>query len=62
MLSSINCISNNQICREPKYDRNEKDDLKLALDYLFEFKEKLNNLHPNVLYIIEKLLQSPHIR
>ena len=44
------------------YDRNEKDDLKLALDYLFEFKEKLNNLHPNVLYIIEKLLQSPHIR
>ncbi len=62
MLSSMNCGQVNTICREPKYDRNEKDDLKLGLDYLWEFKEKLNNLHPNVLYTIEKLLQHSTMR
>lgn len=57
MLSSINCETVGQICREPRYDRNEKEDLKLALDYLWEFKEKLNKLHPNVTYTIERMLQ-----
>ncbi len=41
-----------------RIERNEKEDLKLGIDYLWEFKEKLNKLHPQVTYTIEKLLQN----
>lgn len=46
------------VCREPRFDRNVKEDLKTAFEYLYEFKDKLNKLHPDVIYIIEKLLQN----
>ncbi len=46
-----------QIAHEPRYDRNEQEDLKLAIDYIYELKKKLNQLHPNVSYLAEHMLQ-----
>ncbi len=45
-----------------KYSRCEKDDLKVAIDALYEFRKKLDELHPSVIDIIEKLLQKEHYR
>ena len=42
---------------ENKYSRNEMQDVIKAIEYLYEFKEKLNKLHPCVIDIIENLLQ-----
>lgn len=63
MLRNINGLSA-QVCmkeetsRMPnRYDRNEKDDLKAAIDALYEFKKRLDELHPNCLDIIETMLQ-----
>lgn len=43
---------------EAQHKRNELDDLKKGMEYLYEFKEKLLKLHPIVVDVIEKLLQS----
>jgi len=40
-----------------RYTRNEKDDLKVAIDALYEFKRKLDDLHPNVERCISNMLQ-----
>jgi hypothetical protein len=47
-----------QQCRDSKYDRDTQEDLKTAIDYLFEFKQKLSKLHPDVTSIIEHMLQA----
>jgi len=64
MLSSLNCFSSAQRCetvntpmRDDRYDRNEQEDLKLAIDHLYEFKAKLNKLHPGVMNKVEDMLQ-----
>lgn len=62
MLSSLNCYSTercevNAPMRDSRYDRNEQEDLKLAIDHLYEFKAKLNKLHPGVLSRVEDMLQ-----
>jgi hypothetical protein len=44
---------------EDRYGRNELDDMKRGLEYLYEFKEKLAKLHPNVMDAIENMLQRP---
>lgn len=62
MLSQINIGDYQGIAREPRYDRCEQEDLKTAIDYMYEFKQKLAKLHPNVFYIIERMLQNPHPR
>lgn len=60
MLSSY-CFNQNEPIPQPSgqvnYQRNLKDDLKTALDLLFEFKEKIDKLHPNTKEIIEQMLQ-----
>lgn len=62
MLSSLNC-NQAQRCEvsaprmDDRYERNEQEDLKLAIDHLYEFKAKLNKLHPGVLDKIELMLQ-----
>lgn len=38
--------------------RDQREDLKLALDYLYAFKDKLSYLHPSVLPIIETMLKA----
>jgi hypothetical protein len=58
----------NQVCQsemrpsslhEDRYARNEKEDLKTGIDYLYEFREKLNKLHPFVIDLIDQMLQRP---
>lgn len=64
MLSSLNCHQGQaQRCEvnaprmDDRYERNEQEDLKLAIDHLYEFKAKLNKLYPGVLDKIENMLQ-----
>lgn len=56
----------NMPCEAPKmahtvsrYERNEKDDIKTAIDALYEFKRKLDELHPTCTEVIENMLQRP---
>ena len=64
MLHSFNCAPPQRlnetigISRDDRYDRNEQEDLKLAIDYLYEFKAKLNKLHPSILDKIQHMLQT----
>lgn len=44
------------------WSRNEKDDMKEAIDLLYSFKEKLGKLHPNCINLIEQMLQNRHYR
>jgi len=44
---------------ESRYERNELEDMKKGIEYLYEFKEKLSKLHPNVLDRMEDILQRP---
>lgn len=39
------------------YDRNEKEDMKLAMEYLYEFNEKLGKLHPMCREMMHHILQ-----
>lgn len=44
--------------REPYlYERDELGDVKKAIEYFYEFKEKLNKLNPIVLDVIDSLFQ-----
>ena len=43
---------------QDRWRRNEKEDLKTAIDYLYEFKKKIDELHPSCLDIIHKMLQN----
>lgn len=43
--------------QQTKYNRNEKDDMKKAIELLYEFTEKLRELHPNCIDMIENMLQ-----
>ena len=57
----------NQICMqaeaprplhsEDKWQRNEQEDMKKAIEYLYEFREKLSKLHPVALEAIDMMLQ-----
>lgn len=42
---------------EELYKRNEQEDVKKAIEYLYEFKEKLSKLHPMATMVIEQILQ-----
>ncbi len=42
--------------QENKYNRNEKEDMKKAIEFLYEFAEKLRELHPNCTDMIENML------
>ena len=47
-------------CKEPKgWLRNEKEDMITAIEYLYDFKKKLSELHPTVMEAIEHMLQRP---
>ncbi len=65
MLRQINSTTDFSCCTHAPIDelkdrwrRNEKEDLKLAIDYLYEFKKKMDELHPTCLDIIHKMLQN----
>ena len=64
MLRQINnsvCDSQPPLSQEPpgRWSRNELQDMQKGLEHLYEFKEKLSKLHPNVLDAIENMLQRP---
>jgi hypothetical protein len=44
---------------EDKWQRNEIEDMKKGIEFLYEFKEKLSKLHPIVSDAIETMLQRP---
>jgi len=45
---------------DDRYSRNIKEDIKVAMDLLFQFKEGMEKLHPECSSLIEKLLQNPN--
>lgn len=47
---------------ESLYQRNEKDDVKSAIELLYEFKKKLSELHPIAQEVIDKIIQREHYR
>lgn len=44
---------------EDRWQRNEREDIKAAIDCLYEFREKLAKLHPMAMEIIEEMMQRP---
>lgn len=46
-----------EIKPDDRYSRSIKDDMKIAMELLFQFKEGIEKLHPECSYLIEKLLQ-----
>lgn len=52
-----------QTCSQPSvpnnWNRDEQEDMKKGIEYLYEFKKKLRDLHPTVLDAIENILQRP---
>lgn len=44
---------------EDRYARNECEDLKKGIEYLYEFREKLSKLHPVAMEAIDQMLQRP---
>ncbi len=61
MNASPICSSNDiHPAQQPsRYSRNEKDDIKIAIDALYDFKKKLDELHPACVDIIENMMQRP---
>lgn len=63
MLRQINCESReNTTLPQPsmhpdRWDRCEKEDMKEAIDALYEFKKKLMKLHPNCVELMNNMLQ-----
>lgn len=54
----LECASIPMPAHEPsRYQRNECEDLKKGVEYLYEFKGKLSKLHPLVVDAIENMLQ-----
>lgn len=44
---------------EGRYSRSEEEDMQSAIVYLYEFKKKLDKLHPQCIHHIERMLQKP---
>jgi len=39
------------------YERSEKEDMKKAIELLYDFRKSLGELHPNCITLIENMLQ-----
>jgi len=59
---SMPCEAPRLAVSEDKWQRNEKDDLKTAIEYLYEFREKLSKLHPIAMEAIDQMLQKQNYR
>ena len=51
------CETPRSLHSEDKWQRNEKEDMKLGIEALYDFREKLSKLHPLVLDAMENMLQ-----
>lgn len=60
MLHSLStggqCNAIQEVC-DSRYKRCEKDDMKQAIELLYEFKKKIDELHPNCLNLIDHIIQ-----
>lgn len=54
---AIPMLNEARVMEETRYKRNQKEDLKLGIDYVFELNEKLNTLHPEAKNIIQRMLK-----
>ncbi len=45
---------------EDRYNRNEEEDMQTAITYLYDFKRKIDKLHPNCLRLVDQMLQNNH--
>jgi hypothetical protein len=50
--------NSSDIARNERWNRNEQEDLKSAIDALYEFRRKLENLHPNCIDLVNTMLQN----
>jgi len=66
MLSSMrltqNCANSPIKVVDDRWDRNMKEDMKTAMDLLWEFRTALDRLHPECVTILERMLQIPSYR
>lgn len=44
--------------RDGRYGRSQRDDLHIALELLYDFKDKLSELHPSILPIVQGILKA----
>lgn len=63
MLSNLSVESIKSECLDygttaSRFKRCEEEDMQKAISYLYEFKRKLDTLHPNCLRVVESLLQN----
>jgi hypothetical protein len=64
MIGNMKIMLNEEPCHESqhlehgieRWERNECEDMKTAIDYLYEFKKNLSNLHPVVVELISYML------
>jgi hypothetical protein len=56
VLSECDDVTRDPFTRDPRLNRNQKEDLKRAIDYLYELKTELSILHPSVLPIIASMI------
>lgn len=57
MGMQMNCSMPVQEKSQTTWERNEKEDMKLAIEYLYDFHEKLIKLHPECRNAIHNMLQ-----
>jgi hypothetical protein len=53
------CEAPRPLHSEDKWQRNEMEDMKRAIELLYEFREKLFKLHPVAFEAIDQMLQRP---
>lgn len=46
-----------RLAPESRWTRSEEEDMQTAISYLYEFKKKLDKLHPNCINLIQSMLQ-----
>lgn len=56
--SEHECEPEDYFAKNPKNYRDQKEDLKRGLDFLYSFKHALSELHPSVMPIIEALIKN----
>jgi hypothetical protein len=44
-----------------RWERNEKEDLITAIGFLYEFKTKIHELHPNVTNVLADMFNRIHV-
>ena len=62
MLSNLNTeirhsLKEEAVTQDSRWSRSEEEDLQKAIEHLYEFKRKLDKLHPNCVHLVQTMLQ-----